>query len=162
MGIDELYENYEQHLLRFAISLTGNRDEADDLVQETFLKAMGNMALLGTLSRPQVKSWLFKVLKNCLIDKKRKEKFEVLSEPEEDEDIFSLEDEVGSRLMAQQALSLLTEKSRDILYKKYILNMNSSEIASALKIPASTVRWHIHTALNLLKNKYKKNYWEEL
>jgi RNA polymerase sigma-70 factor (ECF subfamily) len=155
LGIDELYEQYEQPLLRFARSLTGNREEAEDLAQETFLRAINYISLLGTLSGPQVKSWLFKVLKNCLIDKKRKEKYEVLSEPGEDGSEYSIEAEVESRLLTQQALSYLPEKSRDILYKRYYLNMTSQEIARILSIPAPTVRYHLHMAINLLKRKYK-------
>lgn len=138
------------------MSLTGKKDQADDLVQETFMKAMCNIALLNTLPKPQLRSWLYKVLKNCLIDRKRKERFEVLSEPEEDGDTAGLEEKIGSKLLAQQALSLLSQKNRDILYMRYILSMNSSQIAYALDIPASTVRYRIHAALNLLRNKYKK------
>jgi RNA polymerase sigma-70 factor (ECF subfamily) len=155
LGIDELYDNYEKPLLRFAKSLAGNKDDAEDLVQETFLRAINNITLLDTLSMAQTRSWLFKVLKNCLIDKKRKAKFETLAEPGEDEFDCSIESKVESKLFIDEALSYLPEKSRDILYKRYILDMNSAEIASILSIPASTVRYHIHAAIKLLRKKYK-------
>lgn len=155
MGIDELYDDYEKPLLRFAKSLTGNKDDAEDLLQETFLRAIDNISLLDTLSMSQTKSWLFKVLKNCLIDKKRKSKFETLAEPGEYEFGCSIGAEVESKLFIDEALSYLPEKSRDILYKRYILDMNSTEIASILSMPASTVRYHIHAAIKLLRKKYK-------
>lgn len=159
MGIEILYDKYEQPLLRFARSMTKNNDESEDLVQETFLRALSNTQLLGTLPDYQIKSWLFKVLKNCLIDKKRKEKFEVLSEFEEQENQISIETEIESKIMTEEALAQLSDKNRDIVYKRYWMGMTSSEIARTLSIPASTVRYHLSSAMNLLKNKYKNiNY----
>ena len=159
MGIEILYDKYEQLLLRFARSMTRNNDESEDLVQETFLRALSNIQLLGTLPDYQIKSWLFKVLKNCLIDKKRKEKFEVFSEFQEQENETLIETEIELKIMTEEALTQLSEKSRDIVYKRYWMCMTSSEIAKTLSIPASTVRYHLSSAMNLLKNRYKNiNY----
>lgn len=155
MIIEELYDKYENHLLRFARSLTGGTGEAEDLVQETFLRAMSNTALLEILPDYQVKSWLFKVLKNCLIDKKRREKYEQLTELNEQVCELAAETDMDLKILMKEAMSILPEKSRDIVYKRYWLGMNSREIADILSIPASTVRYHLSSALNLLKNKYK-------
>ncbi|MDI6618089.1 MAG: RNA polymerase sigma factor [Clostridiales bacterium] len=154
MEIDELYNKYENALLRFAKSLTGNREESEDLVQETFLRAMANCALLSTLTACQVKSWLYRVLKNCLIDKKRKQKFEILSDPGDDTNNYSIESEVELRIISGEALSALSARDREIVYKKYWMGMTSREIASCLSIPDSTVRYRISMAIKQLKNKY--------
>jgi RNA polymerase sigma-70 factor (ECF subfamily) len=53
-------------------------------------------------------------------------------------------------------LSKLSDKFRDVVFKRYWLGMNSSEIARVMSVPASTVRWRLHTALKLLKT-YQQN-----
>lgn len=151
MEIDELYENYERALRGYAISLTGNRSEAEDLVQETFLRALSNMQLLEILPSCQVKSWLYKVLKNCMIDTRRRKKLEVLSDPEEDNYDYSIESEVLSKVMISEALSCLSPKDRSIMYKKYYMGLTSAEIAKSMSIPDSTVRYRIHMAIKQLK-----------
>lgn len=156
MEIDELYDRYEIALLRFAASLTGSRNEAEDLVQETILRALSNMQLLKILPEYKVKAWLYKVLKNLLIDKKRKYKFEVLADPKEDSCDYSIESEVLSKIMTAEALSYLSLKDRSIMYKKYYLGLTSAEIAKSMSIPDSTVRYRIHMAIKQLKNKYQE------
>lgn len=154
MEIQELYHKYEQHLLRFARSLSGDKSEAEDLVQETFLKSMINMELLCTLPDYKVKSWLFKVIKNCFIDKKRSRKLEVLTEFYENQYELLDEPNLDINILTQEALSYLPEKSRDIIYKRYFLDMTSDEIGKILSIPSSTVRYHLRSAINLLKKQY--------
>lgn len=151
LEIDELYGRYENALLRFAVSLTGSRADAEDLVQETFVRALSNMQLLEILPPYQVKAWLYKVLKNLFIDKKRKCKFEVLLDPEDGMCDYSIESDVLSRVMTSEALSYLSPKDRNIIYKKYYLGMTSVEISKAMSIPDSTVRYRIHMAIKQLK-----------
>lgn len=154
MGIDELYDTYEKALRRYAVSIAGSTTEADDLVQETFLRALSNVQLLEILPSCQVKSWLYRVLKNCLIDVKRKQKIEVLSDPEDDNYDYSIESEVLSKVMSSEALSILSPRDRDIMYKRYYLGLTSMEISKAMSIPDSTVRYRIHMAISQLKNKF--------
>jgi RNA polymerase sigma-70 factor (ECF subfamily) len=155
MGIEELYDKYEKDLSRFARSLTGDKSEAEDLVQVAFLKAITNMQLLYSLPDYKVKSWLFKVIKNGFIDKKRGRKLEVLTEFDEQQYMLPDEHDMDISLLTQEALSMLPEKIRDIVYKRYILDMTSEEIGKSLSIPPSTVRYHLMSAINLLKEKYK-------
>lgn len=155
MGIGELYEKYEHQLLRFARSLVTDMAEAEDLVQETFLRAITNINLLSTLKDYQVKSWLFKVLKNCMIDKKRREKFEVPVELNDEQYEFADDTDMDLKIITGEAMSYLSDKVRDIVYKRYWLGMTSKEIAAIMSMPDSTVRYHLSTAINLLKNKLK-------
>ena len=65
VSIAELFEEYEESLRRYAMSLVHNRDWADDLVQETFIRAWSHLPLLGVLSPPQRRAWLRRVLNPC-------------------------------------------------------------------------------------------------
>ena len=80
MMIEALFEKYSDSLERFGISLTRDRSAAEDAVQETFSRALTHVELLRLMPESKQKSWLFKVLKNCVIDRKRHERFETLME----------------------------------------------------------------------------------
>jgi RNA polymerase sigma-70 factor, ECF subfamily len=156
LKIEDLYDKYELPLLRYAKSLTSDNETAEDLIQDTFLRAMGNIQTLNELPEYQIKAWLFRVLKNCFIDKLRKNKFEIVSEFLDYEQQHSFEDDIESKILIHELLECLPEKSRDIVYKRYWLGMTSTEIADILAINPSTVRYHLHTAINSLKNNYYK------
>jgi RNA polymerase sigma-70 factor (ECF subfamily) len=156
LDIQELYDVYEAHLLRFARSLTRDTDDAEDLVQETFLKAISNMVLLQTLAEHKIKSWLFRVLKNIFIDKYRRQRVEIPVEDEEIVSDFSVEDEVEGRMLSEEFLKGLPDKDREIVYKRYWLGMTSREIAKLLSIPDSTVRYRLHISINHIKSEYNK------
>ena len=72
MRFAELFDEFEDPLHRYAMSLVRNRDWADDLVQETFIRAWSHLPLLGVLSLPQRRAWLRRVLKNVFIDQYRR------------------------------------------------------------------------------------------
>jgi RNA polymerase sigma-70 factor (ECF subfamily) len=156
LDIQELYDVYEAHLLRFARSLTRDMGDAEDLVQETFLRAISNMVLLQTLAENKIKSWLFRVLKNIFIDKYRRQRLEVPVEDEEIVSDFSVEDEVEGRMLSEEFLKCLPDKDREIVHKRYWLGMTSREIAKLLSIPDSTVRYRLHISINHIKSEYNK------
>ncbi len=63
------------NLRAFARSLSGNADRADDLVQETLVKAWQNRSSFAEGSN--LKAWLFTILRNCFISERRKKRHEV-------------------------------------------------------------------------------------
>lgn len=150
MSIEQLYEKFERDLMRFACSIARDGHEAADLVQETFLKAMSNMELIKILPEYKQKAWLFTTLKHCLLDIRRREKTVT---PLEQEDDITFEDDFDSKIQFQNILAYLPERLQDIVYKHYVLGMTSRQIAKVLSIPDATVRYHLHTARKIIKNK---------
>lgn len=67
--LEYLYETYYQMLFLYALSLTKHKEDAQDIVQETFIKAY-----LSLDNNTDIKNWLYKVLKNAFIDTYRKRK----------------------------------------------------------------------------------------
>jgi DNA-directed RNA polymerase specialized sigma24 family protein len=51
LELGDLYEEFEQAMLRFGTRISGSRDASEDLVHETFLRAMAHLPLLGRLQR---------------------------------------------------------------------------------------------------------------
>jgi len=68
LTLADLYDIYESKLLRYATIMVGDPDWAEDLVQETFMRSISHLQLLGSLEPYQRLSWLRTVLKNYFID----------------------------------------------------------------------------------------------
>lgn len=70
--IEEIIIDYSDLIADYALSIAHDKDLADDIVQDCYLKIINNNLLLARLTSNQIRSWLFTVIKNILIDKKRK------------------------------------------------------------------------------------------
>lgn len=150
MTLDELYEEHESRLRRFARSLAHDTQQADELVQDTFLRAMGSLDLLGVLNPQQRRAWLYRTLKNLYIDRHRAwQREEELLQQLAREPTQSALPAPGQRLSSP--FDLVPERYREIVKKRYVLGMNSREIGEELGIPAATVRSRLHLAMKILR-----------
>jgi RNA polymerase sigma-70 factor (ECF subfamily) len=153
LTIQDLYDLYEDKLHRYAVNLARDGDQADDLVQETMIRAMGNLALLQQLHPHQRQAWMYRVLKNMFIDgQRRRERQEVLYEQLAWE--AELETAPAATLLAQDMLDLVPERYRDLLLRRYILGQTSEEVGKAYGIPAATVRSRLYLARKWLRTHH--------
>jgi RNA polymerase sigma-70 factor (ECF subfamily) len=147
LSIDELYQAFESGLRRYAGSLARDSDKANDLVQETFLRALAHLALLGQLNPYQRKAWLYRTLKNRFIDELRAQRREqTLLEQIARANILSYPVAVPQDVFAQ-----LPRRYQELLEKVYILGMTSEEIGTELGVPAATVRSRLRLAIKWLR-----------
>jgi len=150
MMIENLYDLHKGELERFAKSIARNEKEAEDLLQETFLRAMAHSVTLQRLADYSRRAWLFKVMRNILYDHRRKDRFEVPI-PEGHDAVENVD--FLSGLETEDLLQKLPPKLRDIVHKRFFLGMTSKQIAGILGIPHATARYRLHTALNLLRKE---------
>jgi len=160
-------------LYSFAVRLCRDRDDASDLLQETFLKGFRFFDKFE--SGTNCKAWLFRILKNTYINQYRKDKKEpdtieydtieefydlIRSESSESTDlqkrIFDnlLDDEISI------ALDSLPESFRTAIILCDLEGMTYEEISEILECPIGTVRSRLHRARNILASKlikYAKN-----
>ncbi|HZV45149.1 MAG TPA: sigma-70 family RNA polymerase sigma factor [Saprospiraceae bacterium] len=153
-------------LQTFAYHLTYNQDDADDLVQETYMKAYRflNKYEKGT----NAKAWLFKILKNAYINEYRKKvrqpikvDFEdIITYHDSDEDKGSgysdLRQEIFENMMGDEvttAINSLPLDFRTVILLCDIEGFTYEEIASIIDVPIGTVRSRLFRARNLLKEK---------
>ena len=150
-----------QHALRgYAMNLTSNRDDAEDLIQETLLKAYRGLHTFeyGTNER----GWLCTIMRNTFINayrsKKaapemiRPEKIENITpstEPGIDEDRHGLHDEVAN------AFAALPHKQREVLYLREFEDLDYEEIADRIRVPVGTVRSRISRGRAFLSEALK-------
>lgn len=161
-------------LYNFAYHLTHNEEDANDLVQETYLKAFRFIEKYEEGTNP--KAWLFRILKNAFINDYRKAVREpnkvnyedyVAFHDEEDTPLASTVDlrtDLFQKMMGDEvtfALNALPEDFRTVIVLCDLEGFSYDEIAKILDIPVGTVRSRLHRARNLLKEKLK-NYAESL
>jgi RNA polymerase sigma-70 factor, ECF subfamily len=146
--LPDLYEEYESGLSRFALNLTHDADQADDMVSDTFFRALSHLVLLEQLNPFQRKAWLYRVLKNRFIDEQRAHRREkVLIEQMAWANALAMPSAFSREIFAQ-----VPERFKELLSMHYILEMTSEEIGARLGIPAATVRSRLHLAIQWLKS----------
>jgi len=156
-------------LKTFAYHLTYNETDANDLIQETYLKAFKFIEKYqeGT----NAKAWLFKILKNAYINEYRKKVKrpvkvdfeEIISFHERennDNELFAdLREDIFTNVMGDEvtiAINALPEDFRTVILLCDIEGFSYEEIAKILDIPIGTVRSRLFRARNMLKEMLKK------
>lgn len=153
LTIRDLYDQYETKLHRYAANLARDHDRADDLVQETMIRAMGNILLLGQLNRYQRQAWMYRVLKNLFIDQERaRQRHAAATEQMAREAEFN--NAPAAAMLARELMDLVPERYREVLHKRYILGQTSQEIGRELGIPAATVRSRLYLARKWLRTHH--------
>ena len=161
-------------LYNFAYHLTYNEEDANDLVQETYMKAYRfiDKYIAGT----NAKAWLFKILKNAFINQYRKkikkpttlDFDDVILKHEAEDGRYTGSDNFHEQILEQMmgdeitiAINALPVDFKTIILLSDIEEFSYEEIAKIIDIPIGTVRSRLHRARNLLKEKLKK-YAESL
>ncbi len=150
MPVDDIYDEFESRLRRFAMSLSHDADVADDLVQETFIRALPHIHTLDGLSPLRRRSWLFRVLKNIFVDDWRTRRRQAALVEQLASDAEESTDQIASALTLD-ALDHVPPRDRELLEQRYVLGLNSREIADALGVPPATVRSRLHVAIKRLR-----------
>jgi len=175
---DQIFENellpHVNALQTFAYHLTYNQEDADDLVQETYMKAYRFIDKYdeGT----NAKAWLFKILKNAYINEYRKrvkqptkvDYEEIVAYHDTDDDRISgysdLREEIFLHMMGDEvtsAINSLPIDFRTVILLCDIEGFTYEEIASIIDVPIGTVRSRLFRARNLLKEKLT-NYAQKM
>ncbi|MBN6888216.1 RNA polymerase sigma-70 factor, ECF subfamily [Cytobacillus horneckiae] len=148
ISLQTMYEDLKADLRRFALSIASHQQDAHDLIQVALEKALF-VEDIESWPRYKQKAWFYRVMKNHLIDERRKHQREM--EWDEMMDL-TLPSGTISALEMVDLLKRLPEIQSDIVFKKYWVGLTSKEIAENLNIPASTVRYHLSKAISALRN----------
>jgi len=163
MDFKELIEKHLDSLWFTALRLTKNKEDAEDLVQETSLKAYENIGSLR--SENKAKAWLFKILTNTFINKYRKSKSapeEVDIEPDFLEPIFyksghyfDLEKDMFSHVMDEEinnAIDSLSVEFRTVVLLVDIEELSYKDVEEILKISSGTLASRLYRSRRLLRD----------
>jgi RNA polymerase sigma-70 factor (ECF subfamily) len=151
-----LYQEYAPALLRYAWRLTGDQFRAQDVVQETLLRAWQHPRVANDSER-SAKSWLFTVARHMIIDERRSLRFrrEVSAADHScvpDRACAGEVDAALDRQLINTALARLSPEHRAVVQRSYIQGWTTADIASDLGIAEGTVKSRLHYALRTLRH----------
>ncbi|AYC30564.1 RNA polymerase sigma factor SigW [Paenisporosarcina cavernae] len=162
----EIVELYQDKLYRVCYRMLGNKQEAEDMAQEAFVRAYTNIHTFDT--NRKFSTWLYRIGTNLCIDRIRKKKPDYYLDatvPGTDGlDMYSQlaasderpEDEVVKMEMqerVQYEISRLPEKYRAVIVLKYMEDLPLQEISDILDMPLGTVKTRIHRGREALRKQ---------
>lgn len=157
--LDSAMRAHGAALLAYATHLTRDPHIAEDVVQETWLRAWRHVDRL-TEDMGSVRAWLKRVARNIAIDQYRARRARVceveLSEPalETITVVPGPGDEVETRMVVDGVLDHLSTAHRHVLVEVYFADRTATSAASALGIPVGTVKSRVHKALRTLRDTF--------
>lgn len=161
LDINGIYNLYYRDVYHFALYFTNNKQEAEDITQETFIKIMKS---IGGLKNPdKVKTWILSITKNTAMDLHRKRKFINLFPEwtfEKDKDLNTPEDlliQKGDWTELQNALLKLKHQYRTVVILRGLKELSIRETAEILGCSETKVRVDYHRALQHLKKQMLSN-----
>jgi len=126
-------------LRRYARALAGNRDDADDLVQDTLERAWSRAGLWRNVV--DMRAWLFAIMHNLHVDALRRGRLAIVALDEDAADAVAPPPQAARAVMLdlQSALERLAPEQRDVLLLVALEDMAYADIARTLGIPLGTV-----------------------
>ena len=168
--LDELIVRYQHRLLRYLLFLTGNRETAEDLFQEVWMRVLVRGAQFNGKARFQ--TWLFTIARNLTIDQKRKKTMASLDEfiegKSDDDRPMSFEVADGEptpfdrfsnledRERIAGALLEMDTLYREVLVLRFHEELSLEEIAKVTRAPLSTVKSRLYRGMAAIKPKLER------
>ena len=165
--LDTLILRYQHLLLRYLLYLTGNREQAEDLFQEVWMRVLLRGSQFNGKAR--FDTWLFTVARNLVIDLRRKRtmsSLDELSEAAADDDRFSPIEipsdgpspfdqyaSVESRTRLAGVLLSMEPLYREVLVLRFHEDLSLEEIATVTRAPLSTIKSRLYRGLAAMKPK---------
>jgi RNA polymerase sigma-70 factor, ECF subfamily len=169
--LDELIVRYQHRLMRYLLYLTGNRDMAEDLFQEVWMRVLVRGAQFNGQAR--FDTWLFTIARNLVIDQRRKRTMSSLDElfdsGSDDDRPMSFEIANGEptpfdrfanledRERIAGVLLQLDTLYREVLVLRFYEELSLEEIATVTHAPLSTVKSRLYRGMAAIKPRLERN-----
>jgi len=150
-----LYDEHAAALWRYAVRLTGDSARAEDVVQETLLRAWRHPEVTRDSER-SARAWLFTVARNLIIDEIRSARYRSESGTP---DLTQAADRAGpdevetalDRMLLGEAIGQLSEEHRAVIRRAYFQGWTTAQIAEDLQIAEGTVKSRLHYGMRALR-----------
>lgn len=161
--LNQLYRKYHREIYLYLYSLCKNRESAEDLLQETFLKAILSLSD----NHSNVRAWLYMVARNLYFNYSKKENRNILLDEMEDTLLEDTANETLERLLTDErrrllykALRHLDERQREVLTLQYFGGLSQKEIAALLKMTPENIRILSYRGKKKLRVYMEENGYE--
>jgi RNA polymerase sigma-70 factor (ECF subfamily) len=153
-----LIRQHQNYVYRLCYLIMGNEQDAEDMTQETFIRASRALPRFEIREGASFEAWLYRIAVNRCRSRMRRKWYQALPWPgfaprivsqEPQPDRLAVQSEQRAEIMA--AINSLNEKHRMVVILRYYAGFSNEEIADTLKIPSGTVRSRLHTARQRLK-----------
>lgn len=157
-----LYKKYYKEIFLYIYSMCKNREKAEDITQDTFIKAM----IYLSNSHINTRAWLYMVARNLLTDMYRKESktsnFEDISEIDVPSGDDPLSDFIGNnqKRLLHMAINRLDKNKRELIILHFYNNVPLKDIALLLNKTPENIRIQIYRAKHELKRILEENGYE--
>ncbi|MGD8454180.1 MAG: sigma-70 family RNA polymerase sigma factor [Phycisphaerae bacterium] len=145
-AFDALYLRYRDWVLRVAYRYTHNRDDALDVLQETFLYLLGKFPGLRLTSR--LTTFLYPAVRNIALTHRRKRDRQAgagAADPATAAPPGPADNDLPTLLAG------LTDAQREVILMRFVDDMTPTEIATALETPVGTIKSRLHGAIERLR-----------
>jgi RNA polymerase sigma-70 factor (ECF subfamily) len=160
---EPLVQAHQESVFRLSYLLLGDTDDAQDVAQETFLRAYRSLHLYDA-SRP-LRPWILSIAANLSRNRRRAAgrylaalRRLVVADPP---DRISIEEKSAQNMEAQslwEAVQRLDEAGRQVVDLRYFLALSVEETAEVLGVAAGTVKSRLHRALSRLRSLVKDEF----
>ena len=161
-AFDLLVQRYKNRLLNFAYRFLGNQEEAEDVVQETFLRLYRNRNAYKKIAK--FSTWIYTIAGNLAkteLRKRKRRKLVSISDFGYDEKDYEIADVAFSPETAadgslkderiQEAIEKLSPRFREVIILREIEELSYEEISEIIKAPLGTVKSRVNRARNALQ-----------
>ncbi len=162
-AFDVLLKRHQDKLYSYILFIVRNEDMADDLFQETFVKAIVNLRHGRYTSNGKFYAWLTRIAHNLLIDQFRNERNDIMVreiDTEKSEDCATLlfdtyrENEISNEQVLKDVRRLmdhLPDAQRQVIYMRFYQDMSFKEIAEATNVSINTALGRVRYGINNMK-----------
>lgn len=164
---EEIVRRYKDQLLNFVFRFLNNQEEAEDVVQETFLRVYRNRFAYTRVAK--FSTWIYTIAGNLArteLRRRKRRRFLSLSDMgledrdyEISDEVFNPETHVDSALgeeIIQREISKLSPKFREVIILRDVQELSYEEISKIIRVPIGTVKSRVNRARLRLQNRLKK------
>lgn len=146
-----LYDAHAAPVWRYVVHLTGDRAGADDVVQETLLRAWRTPRILEEPAT--ARAWLLTVARHLVIDESRtaRRRHELLMSEAPERESPDTTEALFEAMLIEDALAELSVEHRGVIVRAYYGGRSVVAIAEELGVPEGTVKSRLHYALRAMR-----------
>lgn len=171
----ELVELYKDKIYHLGYRMLNQKQEAEDIVQETFLRVYTNLARYD--ENQKFSTWIYRIATNLCIDRlrKRKPSYSIDAEMTDgegtdwhamlaskdagpDEELILSETQTSIR----EAIQTLPDKYKAVVILRYLHDMSLQEIGDVMDMPVTTIKTRVHRGREFLRKKLESEYGDKL
>lgn len=168
-AFDELLNRHQSRVFSYILHIVKNRDLAEDIFQETFVKAIMTIKQGRYSGNGKFAAWITRIAHNLVIDYYRQEKSEnTVSTDEEETNLLNrkdlCEDNIEDAMVVEQIhkdvkriIEALPESQREVLVMRYYRNMSFKEIADATNVSINTALGRMRYAIMNMRRIAEEN-----